>query len=173
MSAAVTPGDTQRRLFEQWFAIYGRAVFRTCFLYLADRDLAEDAWQDTFLKAWNSMARFEKRSEFSVKAWLMKIAMNTCHDYKRSKWFRYVDLTKAVEDLPQSLQPVTQESRELFIDVLRLPEKFKRPTLLYYYQELTLQETAQILGISRQAVYRRLKKAHELLRYCPEGREQE
>lgn len=161
--------DEQEALLESWMNAYQDAILRLCVLYLNDMALAEDAFQDTFLKAWRSMRRFQARDGSSVKTWLTRIAINTCKDYKRSAWLRHVDTTHAPEDLPPALQPVTQEQRELFLDVLALPEKYRQVILLYYYQDMTLEETAQTLATSRQAVARRLKKACELLRYQPEG----
>ena len=61
---------------------YQQPLLRTCFLYLRDRTLAEDAVQETFLKAYRSLASF--RGECSEKTWLMKIAMNTCCDLRRA-----------------------------------------------------------------------------------------
>ena len=65
---------------------YQQPLLRTCFLYLRDRTLAEDAVQETFLKAYRSLASF--RGECSEKTWLMKIAMNTCCDLRRAHRLR-------------------------------------------------------------------------------------
>ena len=56
-----------------------------------------------------------------------------------------------------------QESGAL-LDILRLPAKYKQVLLLYYYQDLTLEEIAQALQMSRSTVHHRLKKAEALLR---------
>ncbi len=120
--------------------------------------------QDTFLKAWHAMPQFEGRNGCSEKTWLMRIAMNVCADYKRGKWFKHVDMTKAIEDIPQSMSSVLPEDRSLLYDILQLPPKLKQVILLYYYQEMTMEETAKALGISRSSVFHRLQKAQELLK---------
>ena len=99
----------------------------------------------------------------------MRIAINTCKDYKRSAWFRHVDAARAPEDLPPALQPVSEQQRELYLDVMALPDPCRQVIMLYYYQGMSMEETARALGVSRPAVTRRLKKAYELLRYQPEG----
>ena len=160
--------EAQQRL-EGWIRSYGNAVLRTCFVFLADARQAEDAVQDTFLRAWQAMDQFEGRNACSEKTWLMKIAVNVCHDYRRSRWFRHVDLSKALDELPPHMLAVLPEDRLLMVDILRLPEKYKQVLLLYYYQDLTLEETAQALGISRSTVHHRLKKAEALLRSALTG----
>lgn len=171
MNFAQVPSDVREARFEQWLYEYQDAVLRMAYLYLADRNLAEDALQDTFLKVWNNMHRFEARNDSSVKTWIMRIAINTCKDYKRLAWFRHVDASQSIDDLPLAYHAVDIEQREIFLDVLQLPEKYKQAILLYYYQDMTMDEAAQILGINRQALIRRLKKAYAMLRYTPEGSE--
>ncbi len=163
-------GDENARRLESWVNDYSSELLRVCFVYLRDLQQAEDALQDTFIKAWRSMDR-RSAEGFSEKAWLTRIAVNTCHDYHRSKWFRHTDMRRALDELPQT--PAAQAGdRELFMDVCALPEKEKQAALLYYYQQMTLSETAKILGISKSAVFKRLSGAQKKLRIGFDGREQ-
>ena len=66
-------------------------------------------------------------------------------------------------------QTTTSVSRELFLTVMSLPDKYKQVVLLYHYQSMTMEEVADALRVSRPAVSRRLKKAYELLRAELEG----
>lgn len=170
MDNASRPSSAQEDRFEQLMRDYETEVLRLCFLYLMDRSLAEDAMQDTFTKVWRHLERFERRNDCSIKTWIMRIAVNTCKDYLRSSWFRRRKQTCALEEIPPALTPISQDSREFFLDVLRLPEKYKSAILLYYYQELTTEEVAKALGISRPTLNRRLQKAYSLLR-CESGEE--
>lgn len=169
MSIASVPSGDREILLEHWLTEYGNAVLRTCFIYLCDRALAEDATQDTFIKVWKNIEKYEGRNGSSAKTWIMRIAINTCKDYKRSAWFRHVDLSKALEDIPSASRTVTDESRSVYLDVMRLPAKLKRVVLLYHYHDMTLVEVAEALHISRSAVQQRLYKAYLLLRFHPEG----
>lgn len=155
-------GDRVAR-FERLMREYETQVLRVCYLYLADRSMAEDATQDAFTKVWLNMDGFERRNDCSVRTWIMRIAVNTCKDYMRSRWFRHRRATRSLEDLPPALTPVTRDSRELFLDVLALPEKYKSAVLLCYFQGMTRQEAAKALGISRPTLNQRLKKAQALL----------
>lgn len=155
-------------MLEEWINRYADAILRVCFILLRDRAQAEDAMQDAFIKAWRHIGQWNGQSE---KAWLMRIAVNTCNDYYRSKWFRHTDMTRALDELPPLTTAVLPEDHELLTDVYSLPEKEKRAVLLYYYQELTLRETAECLGISLSAVHKRLERARRLLRGRLEGRD--
>ncbi len=150
---------------------YGTAVLRTCFVCLSDCKEAEDAMQETFLKAWRGMDSFRQKNGASEKTWLMHIAINVCRDMRRTRWFRHIDMHKALEDLPQGMMSAMPEDRALLLDVMQLPDKLRQPILLYYYQDMTLEETSQALGVSRSTIHGRLRKAESLLRLSLTGEE--
>ena len=113
------------------------------------------------------MEQFQNRHDLSDKAWIMKIALNTCRDYKRTAWFRHIDMRTSIEELPEPVAPTPEVSRELFIDIMNLPAKYKQVILLHHFQNLNQSETAQALGISRTSVSKRLKKAYGMLQFEP------
>lgn len=164
MEHAVVPGMIREQRLNRWIETYSDSILRTCFLYLSDRGQAEDAVQDTWIKAWKHMDEYEKNNIANEKAWLLRIAVNTCKDYRRSAWFRHVDRTKALDELPPQLAAVEPEDRSLTLTVMELPDRYKQVILLYFFQGLTMQETADALGASQATVSRRLDKAKELLR---------
>ncbi len=154
-------------LLSEWLAAYGDLINRTCCLLLGDRTLAEDAAQETFIRAWKSMAQF--KGDASPKTWLTRIAINTCHNVRRTAWFRRTDRSVTPDDLPLS---VPDEDRTLFLTVQQLPEKYKQVIILKYYQGMALDEAARALNISRSTVHHRLQKALKLLRLdLDEGRD--
>ena len=75
-----------------------------------------------------------------------------------------MDLSRALDELPAHLTAIFPEDRLLMLDILRLPTKYKQVILLYYYQDMTLEEIAQTLQTSRSTVHHRLKKAEALLK---------
>lgn len=157
--------DTAReKLLEEWIRQYGDSILRTCFVCLSDVREAEDAMQETFIKAWRAMDRFERRNGASEKTWLTHIAVNVCRDIKRTRWFRHVDMRRALEEIPQSMSCVLPEDRDLLLDIMQLPDKYRQPILLYYYQDMTMEAVAEALGTTKSTVYNRLKKAQTLLK---------
>ena len=175
MDSALVPSavlmETPEERLERWMEQYGNAVLHACFVCLSDAQLAEDAMQDTFVKAWRAMDAFENRHEGAEKAWLMRIAINTCRDLRRGMWFKKVNLTDQMDKLPPALIAITPRERELFLDVLSMPEKYRQVILLHYYQDMTLREMGLVLGLTPSTVHHRLKKAEEMLRHELQGRD--
>ena len=171
MDRAGTLTRASEAVVEQWIEHFEAAVVQTCFVMLRDHSLAQDAAQDTFLKAWQRYGQFEGRGESSEKTWIMRIAINTCKDYKRSLWLKRVDLKREIDQLPQTECPREAREQEVFEAILRLPDRYRAAILLYYYHNLTMAETAQALGLAVSSVHNRLEKARRLLRGTLEGRE--
>ena len=159
----------RNQAFEQMVETYQTALLRMCYLYLRDQSLAEDAVQETFIKAYRSMASF--RGDSSEKTWLMKIAINTCHDINRSGWLRFMERRFTPEDLPEPIAPCDEGDEEVVAAVMKLPVKLREVILLYYYQGMNTHEVADSLGIQQSSVSGRLKRAREKLRRLLEGRD--
>lgn len=151
-------------MVEKWIAEYGTAVKRVCFVMLADADQAQDAMQETFFKAWRSMAQFEGRNGANEKTWLMHIATNVCRDMKRSRWFRHVDQRRSVEDVLRFSSAASPSDRALLMDIMALPERYRQVILLYYYQNMNIEEVAEALSVSKSTVHGRLRRAEGQLR---------
>ena len=151
------PESTLERLIEENQV----PLKRLCYLYLHDQCMAEDAVQETFVKAYRALKDF--RGEASEKTYLTRIAINTCRDMLRTGWFRHVDRRVSPEDLP-SRQETDPYHREVAAAVMNLPRKLREVILLYYYRGLTMEEIAETLEISQPAVSGRMKRAREKLK---------
>ena len=157
--------------FERLVQTYQSPLRRLCCVMLKDVHLADDAVQETFIKAYRALNDF--RRESSEKTWLTRIAVNTCRDMMRSRWFVHIDRSADIANLPEeSTGEITDDESELAETVLRLPLKQREAVLLYYYQNLTMQETAEALHITVSNVSRRLESARKALRKQLEGGEQ-
>ena len=148
---------------------YEKDVLRLCCAILRDASLAQDAVQETFIKAYRKLDGF--RGDSSEKTWLMHIAINTCRDMRRSAWFRFMDRRVSLEALPEPVAEPTREHELLTLAVMRLPRRELEAVLLRYDQGMQVREIAQALGISPSAVSQRLKHAHARLRRELEGGE--
>ncbi|MDO5325083.1 MAG: sigma-70 family RNA polymerase sigma factor [Clostridia bacterium] len=152
----------KNELFEQLVFQYQTALLRFCYLYLRDQEQARDAVQETFFKAYRNWQSF--RGDSGEKTWLMSIALNTCHDMRKSAWFRHVDRRVTPDDLPPASVPFTAKEEELITQVMELPPKLREVILLYYYQAMNVNEIAETLGISHSSVSERLNRARGKLR---------
>ena len=140
---------------------YEVPILRMCCVYLRDEQLAADAVQETFLKAYLALEGF--RRESSEKTWLMRIAVNVCHSMRRTGWMRFIDRRVTLDKLPEPTINADYGLTELTLDVMRLPQKLLDVVLLHDYQGFTTREIGQMLGIPYQTVISRLKKAHNIL----------
>ena len=171
MDCAEVPGMNREERLRRWIDAYSDTILKTCYLYLSDQGQAEDATQDTWIKAWNHMEAYECQQISNEKAWLLRIAINTCKDYRRTAWFRHIDRKKSLEELPPQLLTMEPRDESLTLLVMDLPDRYKQVILLYYFQGLTMQETAAALGSSQATVQRRLRKAEALLKSSLTGGE--
>ena len=168
MSAVKGPDSPDERI-EKMVIQYQTPLLRLCYAYLHDTELARDAVQETFIKAYRNLDKY--REEASEKTWLSRIAINTCKDMNRSGWFRHVDRSVTPDMLPEPAKPVEPEDRELTMEIMRLPAKMREAALLCWLQGLTYNEAADALGISLQAIGNRLNRARKKLREAMERSE--
>jgi RNA polymerase sigma-70 factor (ECF subfamily) len=159
--------QSPEEILEKWVGEYQVPLKRVCYLYLRDEALAEDAVQETFLKAYRHISRY--RGEASEKTYLTRIAVNACRDMRRASWFRRVDQRFTLDRLPSQAEVKDGKNSELAVEVLNLPRKLREAVILYYYQNFDTRETAAILGISQPAVTGRLKRARDRLRAALQG----
>ena len=152
----------RRASLERMMREHGDAIFRMCCLQLRDVHLAEDAAQETFLKAYRRMDSF--RGDCAEKTWLTGIAINVCRDFLRTAWLRRVDRSVEITQLPECAQAAEYHDPTVLTEVMRLPAKLREVILLRYYQGLTIHETADALGIGLSTVKARQKRANDTLR---------
>ena len=150
------------RLIDDW----GDRLLRLCALYLRDAHLAEDAVQETLLRAWQAAGRF--RGESSETTWITRIAVNVCKSYLRSPWKRR---RAPAEELDALLAPPDrpQVDDTLPRAIMALSRPYREVILLYYYQELKVREIAEALNISVPTVTARLSRARAKLRESLKG----
>lgn len=155
--------------FEILFERYRAQIFRTAYGLLGDRGAAEEVLMDTFGRAHRHRAAL--RLDVSPLPWLNRVALNLCY----SRYARRRLPTQAMDDgtaatlRDSGVQPdVWAEHAELRRSVREgisaLPEKQRSVVILYYLQGLSLQETANALGVRLGTVKSRLHYAVHALR---------
>ncbi len=162
VSEDCVPAAREREaLLQRMMAQYGDALLRMAYLYLRDAALAEDAVQETFVKAYTHLNQF--RGESTEKSWLMRIAINTCKDFQRTAWLRFVDRRTPLDALPEPSADFHTPDDTVLRAVMRLPERDKQVILLRYYQDMKIGEISDALGIPEPTVVSRLKRARDKL----------
>ena len=139
-------------------------LLRYCYMKLRDRALAEDLTQETFIKF------FESKDYHSIgkeMAYLYTIARNLCIDYFRKQKEELIeDLPTKIQEMPESRDKVEdivdRISIEQALDSLTADER--EAVVLRFSGELSVEDIAKTMGISRFAVRRRISSALEKLR---------
>ena len=146
---------------EAAYDAYGAAVYRLALAFLGQRADAEDMTQETFCRLLYHAPAFA--DENHKKRWLLQVAANLSRDQLRGFW------RKQVTQLEDSVPASTPEELDALNAVMALPEKFRLPIHLYYYEGYSVAEVAEILKLGQSAVKMRLKRGRELLKVELEG----
>jgi RNA polymerase sigma-70 factor (ECF subfamily) len=167
-------GDTQA--FDQLVSRYERKVLSVAQRIVNNREDAEDIAQESFHKAFRHINSFKEKSLFST--WLTRIVMNEA--FMLLRWrkrncevsnenseddAKFLETT-FVDQSPTPEQSCWHQERTKFLNeaINGLSPKMRRAIWLYDIEEHTVNETAQILGTSIEAVKSRIYHGHEKLR---------
>lgn len=163
--------------FGAWMATEQRRVLQLCRRFLGDRDEADCASQDTFLKAWEALRKPGAAPPDDPGKWIIRIAVNTCLDRLRSrKWQFWRRRPRAeVEQVLLAMQHAANPSPErsaqsLEIDlrfraaIAALPLKQRAVITLRHYEGMSLEEIGSALGLETGTVKAHLFRAVSKLR---------
>jgi RNA polymerase sigma-70 factor (ECF subfamily) len=159
---------------EQAFAClldrYESKVYRLCCSVLRDPDQAADAAQDSLVRIWKALPRYDERA--SLSTWIYTITRNRC--------LTAIERRRDLASLSDEAVAAEAEAREgghadgdsaddedrsglLRELVAALPERYRKPLVLYYFEERAISEVAEMLGATEGAVKTWLHRARALL----------
>ncbi|MGP6147303.1 sigma-70 family RNA polymerase sigma factor [Jeotgalibaca sp. A122] len=139
--------------------LYGDTVTKICMVYLKNRADTEDIFQTVFLKyATNSPAFTSDEHE---KAWIIRVTINACKDFLKSFFQSKVTTT---DQINEQLARVAPEDHDLIRSVLALPKNYREVIYLFYYENYSAVEIAELLGKNVNTIYTRLARAKEKLK---------
>lgn len=144
---------------QELVALYRNNLFAAAFHICKNAQDAEDVVQDTFIQYYTIKKEFD--NEQHIRAWLIRVAINKAKNASRSFWRRN---RLPLEDYMETLVFETPESADLFEVVMKLPEKYRIIIHLFYYEDYTVSEIANILKLSESNVKVRLSRGRGLLR---------
>ena len=162
MEAVQDPGSLRDQTIERLIRQYQTPLLRLCCIQLQDRALAEDAVQETFLKAYRKLDQFQGNA--NIRTWLSSIAINCCRDMYRGSWFKHIDRSISIDRLPERAGEADPGEDAVTVEVMNLPIRLREVVLLYYFEDMNTCEIAETLRISQQAVSGRLLRARAKLR---------
>ena len=155
--------------FDELVLAHQDRVVRLACRLLGRRQEAEDVVQEVFLSVLVHLKRFRGECRFST--WLTRIVVNKCRSHRRWRLRRWRLLFRGVrdEELPAAGAdcgdgPTAQGGEDVSRAVDRLPARYREPVVLRYFEDLSIAEIGETLGLSPNAVEVRLTRAREKLR---------
>lgn len=128
-------------------------VFRMAYARIGNKSDAEDITQDTFIKYMKETKPFV--DENHVKAWLLRVAINSSKNLVTSAWHRKNTSMDAVDLMSTQME----EHNEVYDAVLKLPEKYRIVVHLYYFQGYSVEEIATMLDAKESTVKSWMRRA--------------
>lgn len=157
--------------YEELVRRWSPRILAFCHVKVRLRHVAEDLAQEVLLRGYRSLSTLSDPDK--VGSWLHGIAQRTCLDWLKRKENQQVgfaavgsspDRLAARADEPLDAMEREEELSSLLTEVDALPDECREVILLYYYDDVTYRDIAEVLGVSAATVNARLTKARKLLR---------
>lgn len=163
----------QLAAYEELVRRWSARVLALCHAKVRSSHLAEELAQEALLRGLRALSTLQEPSKFGP--WLCGIASRVCLDWLKSAEARNVSLdalcdgqadhwVAAGADSPYEAAARADDQRRLLAEITNLPESYREVILLYYYDDVTYDDVATMLGVSTATVNARLTKARAMLR---------
>lgn len=157
------------KAFAGLVAAFQGPVYNLCYRLLGTPMEAEEAAQEAFLRAYRRLHTYD--SEQKLSSWILAIAAHYCIDrLRRRRRLASVPIDEAESPRPEGASQAPEESllqrereREIQDLLARLPESYRTVIVLRYWQDLSYEEMAEMLGTTESAIKSKLHRARELL----------
>lgn len=156
-----------RAAFQTLFETYQDRVYSIALHFSGNEASAKDITQQVFLKLFTRIEQFRHEAEFTT--WLYRLVVNVCLDEQRkAKRFLFFGEVSAA---PDKLKKISQEDCCLRYEleasvktaITNLKPKLRMAILLKYFEDLSYDEIAEVLGVSKGTVASRLNRGHKIL----------
>lgn len=160
-------GDQQA--FASLVGMYQTQVYNLCCRMLGNAADAEEAAQETFLRAFSRLKTYDEERKFS--SWLLSIGSHYCIDRLRRRRFTWMDIDDLApklesphhEERPEQAYLQAEMSDEIQGKLDQLPALYRSVLVLRYWHHASYQEMGDVLGISESAVKSRLHRARKAM----------
>jgi RNA polymerase sigma-70 factor, ECF subfamily len=168
----ILKGDCE--LYSELIDRYSNKVYSTAYSYTHNQEEARDLVQEILIKVYNNLHGFKSEAKFST--WMYRIAVNSCIDWSRrhksknliTAWStdddNILDNITSGSDGPEDVLLKQEQKDAVRSMVADLPEIYKTVLILYYFEEMQVQEICNILDCPRKTIETRLYRAKGILK---------
>lgn len=164
VASIISGRDDRMYTAEEIIHQYSDLVYRLALMKTGKKALAEDVYQEVFLKYMKYRNRLQDKEH--EKAWFIRVTITTSKALFLSSWYKK---TTAL-DMEIPFQENSQHS-ELYYRVMELPDKYRIVLYLHYYEGFAIKDIASLLHRKETTIKTQLKRGREQLRLCLEGDE--
>lgn len=158
MTKPYSQDATKREMTEKYFDM----VYRLALMRTKDKYFAEDVCQDVFFKYITTHKEFE--TEEHTKAWLIRVTINASKSFLTSSWH------KKTVPLSEDIVFNSPEKSDLFCQVKKLSQKYATIIHLHYYEDLSITQISNLLGMKESTVKSHLFRGRQKLKTLLGGR---
>ena len=146
---------------DQYIRKYGKRLYGLCMTLCADKHEADDLYQDTWVKVLKRFDTYDPSRDF--EPWMTRLCVNTYRDrlrrLSRSPFLNFSSNETKEAFLLTATAPEKEDYSDLYAAIDQLPEKLRLTIILFYFEDMDIEKTAQTLGIPTGTVKSRLHKA--------------
>jgi RNA polymerase sigma-70 factor (ECF subfamily) len=164
-------GDTAA--FSSLVEAYHRPVYNLAYRMLGNSVEAEDAAQESFIRAYTRLDTYDPGRKFS--SWMLSIASHYCIDVLRRRRMTLLSIEELPPmldvSMPRSAHPEQVVARAQVADQVQqllgtLPEHYRTPVILRYWYDMSYREIAETMGVTESTIKTRLHRARAKLAEC-------
>ncbi|WP_066048606.1 sigma-70 family RNA polymerase sigma factor [Robertmurraya korlensis] len=161
--------EDKKKSIEELIDEFGKPMMNLAYTYVKDWRLAEDVMQEVFISIYKDIDNLPNIT--SYKAWIYRITVNKCKDLLRKKFFKkdiifdfFGHFSKSEKLTPEEQLLVSTERKSLSLSVLELPVRYREVIILYYYEDFSTAEIAELLSQNVSTVKTKLNRGRQLLK---------
>ncbi len=152
--------------FEEVMERYSDLIYRIAYANVRVKEDAQDVFQEVWCRYYQKNKIFE--SEEHRRNWLINVTLKCCKKIYSSVRYKRTVLT---DDMSLLREKLPERDFEIYDAVIRLPEKYRVPVYLYYYEDFSVNEISEITKINASTVRSQMKRGREKLKEILKGDE--
>ena len=159
--------EGQQAAFAVLVQRYAQRFYRVAYRFIGRRTDAEDIVQDAFVKLWERPQMWQAEKNVAFTTWFHRVVINRCLDYQKKKRPSLLIDDTWIQDERETQEEImmhNQQQRLVETQIAALPERQRIALNLCFYEELSNQEAAQVMGLHLKALQSLLMRAKMTLK---------